>query len=165
MKTTRKKNFTTRIILLKLHYTFIVSFQISCSVVWESLQPHALKHARPPCPSPNSQSLLKLISFESVMPSNHLSLCHPLILLPSVFPSIKVFSNESALHMRWPKYCRFGFSLSPSNEYSGLISFRLDWLDLLSVHGTLKSLLQHSWKEELSTTVQKHQFFGAQLCL
>ena len=113
----------------------------------------------------NSRSLLKPMSIELVMPSNHLTLCRPLLLLPPIFPSIKVFYNESALHMRWPKYCRFGFSLSPSNEYSELISFRVDWLDLPSVHGTLQSLLQHSWKEELSTTVQKHQFFGAQLSL
>ena len=91
----------------------------------------------------NSQSLLKLMSIESVMPSNHLILCHPFLLLASIFPSIRVFSNESVLHIRWPKYCGFSFSISPSNEYSGLISFRMDWLDLLGVQGTLKSLLQH----------------------
>ena len=91
----------------------------------------------------NSRSLLKLMSIESVMPSNHLIFCHPLLLLPLIFPSIKVFSNESALHIRWPKYWSFSFSISPSNEYSGLISFRIDWLDLLAVQGTLKSLLQH----------------------
>ena len=90
-----------------------------------------------------SQSLLKLISIESVMPSNHLILCHPLLILPSIFPSIRVFANESALHIRWPKYWHFRFSTSPSNEYSGLIFFRIDWLDLLAVQGTLKSLLQH----------------------
>ena len=90
----------------------------------------------------NSQSLLKFMSIESVMPSNHLILFHPL-LLPSVFPSIKVFSTESALHMRWSKYWSFSFSISPSNEHSGLISFRMDWLDLLAVQRTLKSLLQH----------------------
>ena len=105
----------------------------------------------------NSQSLLKLMSIESVMPSNHIFLCHPLLLLPSVFPSIRVFSNESALHIRWPKYWSFTFSISPSNEYSGMISFRMDWLDLLTVQGTLKSLS--------NTTVQKHQFFGTQLSL
>ena len=92
---------------------------------------------------PNSQSLLKLLSIESVMPSNHLILCHPLLLLPSILPSIRVFSNESVLHIKWPKYWSFSFSISPSNEYSGLISFRMDWLDLLAVQGTLKSLLQH----------------------
>ena len=91
----------------------------------------------------NSKSLLKLMSIESVMPSNHLILCHSLLLLPSIFPSIKVFSNDSALCIRWPKYWSFSFSISPSNKYSGLISFRIDWLNLLAVQGTLKSLLQH----------------------
>ena len=105
----------------------------------------------------NSRSLLKLISIESVMPSNYLILCRPLLLPPSIFHSIRVFSNESALRIRWPKYWSFSFSISPSNEYSGLISFRMSWLDLLAVQGTLKSLLQHH--------IQKHQFFGAQLSL
>ena len=91
----------------------------------------------------NSRSLLKLMSIESVMPSNHLILCRPFLLPPSIFPSIRVFSNESVLRIRWPKYWSFSFSLSTSNEYSGLISFRMDWLDLLAVQGTLKSLLQH----------------------
>ena len=91
----------------------------------------------------NSWSLLKLMSIESVMPSSHLILCRPLLLLPSIFPSIRVFSNESALCIRWPKYWSFSFNISPSNEHSGLISFRMDWLDLLAVQGTLKSLLQH----------------------
>ena len=91
----------------------------------------------------NSQSLLKLISIESVMPSSHLILCHPLLLLPPISPSIRVFSNESTLRMKWPKYWSFNFSISPSSEHLGLISFRMDWLDLLSVQGTLKSLLQH----------------------
>ena len=92
----------------------------------------------------NSWSSPKPMSIESVMPSNHLILCHPLLLLPSIFPSIRVFSNESVLHwLRWPRYWSFNFSISPSNEYSGLISFRMDWLDLLAVRGTLKSLLQH----------------------
>ena len=90
-----------------------------------------------------SQSSLKLMSIESVMPSNHLILCHPLLLLPSIFPSIRVFSNESALCIKWPKYWSFSFYISPSNEHSGLISFRMDWLDLLAVQRTLKSLLQH----------------------
>ena len=103
----------------------------------------------------NSWSLHKHMSIELGMPSNHLTPCHSLLLLPSVFPSIKVFSNESVLLIRWPKYWSFG--ISSSNEISGLISFRTDWLDLLAVQGTLKSLLQH--------TVQKHQFFGAQLSL
>ena len=91
----------------------------------------------------NSRSLLKLMSIESVMPSNHLILCRPLLLSSSIFPSVRVFSNESALSIRWPKYWSFSFSISPSNEHSGLISFRMDWLDLLAVQGTLKSLLQH----------------------
>ena len=91
----------------------------------------------------NSWSLLKLMSIELVMPSNHLIPCHPLLLPPSIFPSIRVFSNEAVLHIRWPKYWSFSFSISPSNEYSGLISLRIDWLDLLAVQGTLKSLLQH----------------------
>ena len=91
----------------------------------------------------NSWSLLKLMSIELVMPSNHLILCRPLLLLPSIFPSIRVFSNESVHHIRWPKYWSFSFNISPSNEHLGLISFRMDWLDLLAVQGTLKSLLQH----------------------
>ena len=91
----------------------------------------------------NSQSLLKLMSVESVIPSNHLILCHPLLLPPSIFLSIRVFANESILYIRWSKYWGFSFSISPSNEYSGLISFRMDWLDLLAVQGTLKSLFQH----------------------
>ena len=95
----------------------------------------------------NSRSLLKLMSIESVVPSNHLILCHPLFLLPSVFPSIRVFSNESPLCIRWPKYWNFSFNISPFNEYSGLISFRMDWLDLLAVQETLKSLLQHHSSE------------------
>ena len=92
----------------------------------------------------NSQRLLKLMSIESMMPSNHIMLCHPLLLPPSIIPSIRVFSNESVLRIRWPKYWSFSFSISPSNEYSGLISFRMDWLDLLAVQGVLKRLLQHN---------------------
>ena len=91
----------------------------------------------------NSWSSLKLMSIESVMTSNHLILCYPLLLLPSIFPSFRIFSNESALHIRWPKYWSFSFNISPSNEHPGLISFRMDWLDLLAVQGTLKSFLQH----------------------
>ena len=107
----------------------------------------------------NSRSLLKLMSIESVIPSNHLILCRALLLLPSIFPSIRVFSIESVLHIRWPKYWSFSFSISPSNEYSGLISFRIDWFDLLAVQGTLKSLLQHhsskaSILQQLSFMVQ-----------
>ena len=108
----------------------------------------------------NSQSLLKLTSTESVMPSNHLILCRPLLLLPSIFPSIRVFSNESVLHIRWPKYWSFSFSISTSSEYSGLISFRMDWLDLLAVQGTLKSLQHHSSKASI---LQRSAFFRVQL--
>ena len=109
----------------------------------------------------NSQSLLKLMSIESVMPSNHLILCCPFLLLPSTLPSIRVFSSESVLHIRWPKYRSFSFSISPSNEHSGLISFRMDWLDLLAVQGTLKSLLQtHSSKASIP---QHSAFFIGQL--
>ena len=105
----------------------------------------------------NSQILLKLMSIESVMPSNHLILCHPLLLPPSNFPSIRVFSNESVPRIRWPKYWSFSFSISPSNEYSGLISFRMDWLDLLAVQGTLKSLLQHHSPK--ASILQRSVFF------
>ena len=121
--------------------TVIVSFSVhlSCSVMSDSLRPHGLQHARPPLSTTNSRSLLKLMSIESVMPSNHLILCHPLLLLPSIFPSIRVFSKESVLHIRWPKYWNFSFSISPSNEYSGLISYRIDWFDILAVQGTLES--------------------------
>ena len=109
----------------------------------KSWRPHGLQHARLLCPSQTPGSLLKLMSIELVMPSNHLILYHPLLLLPSIFPSIRVFCSESVLCIRWPKYWSFSFSISPSNEYSGLISFRMDWFDLLAVQGTLKSLLQH----------------------
>ena len=108
----------------------------------------------------DSRSLLKLKSILSVMPSNHLILCHPLLLLPSIFPSIRVFSNESALCIKWPKYWSFSFSISPSNEYSELISFRMDWLDLLAVQGTLKSLLQHHSSKAL--ILQLSAFFIVQ---
>ena len=108
----------------------------------DSLRPHGLQHARPPCPL-STPSLIKLMSIELVMPSNHLFLCRPLLHPSSIFPSIRVFSNESALRIRWPKYWSFSFNISPSNKHSGLISFRMDWLDLLAVQGTLKSLLQH----------------------
>ena len=109
----------------------------------------------------NSQSLLKLMSIKSVMPSNHLILCSPLLLPPSVFPSIRVFSNESVLHIRWPKCWSFSFSTSPSNEHSGLISFKMDWLHLLAVQGTLKSLLQHHSSK--ASVLQRSAFFIVQL--
>ena len=122
---------------------------------------HEPQNARPPCPSPTSWSPPKPLSIESVIPSKYLFLCRPLLLLPSVFPSIRVFSNESALCIRWSKYRSFSFNISPSNEHPELISFRMDWLDLLAVQGTLKSLLQ----KHLQKLLQKHQFFNAQLSL
>ena len=109
----------------------------------------------------NSRSLLKLMPIESVMPSNHLILCHSFLLLASIIPSIRVFSNESALRIRWPKYWSFSFSISPFNEYTGLISFRMDWLDLLAVQGTLKSLLQHHSSK--ASILQHPAFFIVQL--
>ena len=109
----------------------------------------------------NSQSLLKLMSIKSVMPSNHLVLCYPLLLPSSTFPSIRVFSNKSVLHIWWPKYRSFSFSISPSNEYSGLISFRMDWFDLLAIQGTLKSLLQHHSSK--APILQCSAFFIVQL--
>ena len=109
----------------------------------------------------NSQSLLKLMSIEPVMPPNRLILSHPLLLLPSIFPSIRVFSNESVLHIRWPKYWSFSFNISPPNEYYGLISFRIDWFELLAVHGTLKSLLQHYSSK--TSFLQCSTFFIGQL--
>ena len=131
-------------------FQWFSSVQFSSSVVSDSLRPHELQHTRRPCLITNSWSPPKLMSSESVMPSNHLILRHPLLLLPSIFPSIRVFSNESALHIRWPKYWSFSFNISPFNEHSGLIPFRMDWLDLLAVQGTLKSLLQfHSSKASI----------------
>ena len=119
------------------------SVQFSCSVVSDSLRPHGLQHAQASLSITNSRSLLKPMSIESVMPSNHLILCRPLLLPPSIFPSIRVFSSESALQIRWPKYWSFSFIISPFKEYLGLISFRIDWFDFLAVQGTFKSLLQH----------------------
>ena len=109
----------------------------------------------------NFQSLLKLMSIESVLPSNHLILCHPLLFPHSIFPSIRLFSNESVLHIRWPKYWSFSFSITPSNEYSGLISFRMDWLDLLAVQGALKSHLQHHSSK--ASILRRSAFFIVQL--
>ena len=134
----------------------ISSVHFSHSVVSDSVTPWTAAH-QASLSITNSRSLPKPMPTVSVRPSNHLILCRPLLLLPSIFPSIRVFSNESALRIRWPKYWSFSFNISPSNEHPGLISFRMDWLDLLSVQGTLKSLLH--------TTVQKHQFFSTQLSL
>ena len=130
------------------------SVQFSCSGVSDSLRPHELQHDRPSLYITNSRSSPKLMCIESVMPSSHLIFCHPLLLLPPIPPSIRVFYSESTLLMRWPKYWSFSFSVSPSKEHPGLISFRMDWLDLLAVQGTFVFS---------NTTVQKHQFFSAQL--
>ena len=138
------------------------SVQFSHSVVSDSLRPHGLQHTRLLCLSiTNTQSLLKLVFIKSVMPSNHPILSCPLLLLPSIFPSIRVFSNESVLHIRWPKYWSFSFSISPTNEYSGLISFRITWLDFLRVQGTLKSFLQHHSPK--ASILQCSAFFIVQL--
>ena len=137
------------------------SVQFSCSVVSNSLRPHESQHARPPCPSPTPGVHSDSTSSELVMPSSHLILCSPLLLLPSVPPSIRVFSSESALRMRWPKYWSFSFSIIPSEEHPGLISFRMDWLDLLTVQGTLKSLLQHHSSK--ASILQCSAFFTVQL--
>ena len=137
------------------HFCKFSSVQ-SLSRVWLFVTPWTAAH-QASLSITNSWSLLKLMSIESVMPSNHLILCRPLLLLPSIFPSIRVFSNESLLCIRWPKYWSFSFSISPSNEYSGLISFRIDWFYLLAVQETLRVFS--------NTIVQKHQFFGAQLSL
>ena len=117
---------------------FLFCTSVQFSVVFNSTTP-STEAAQASLSIFNSQSLLKLMPTESVMPSNHLTLCRPLLFLPSIFPSIRVFSNESALHIRWPKYWRLSFNISPSNEYPGLISLRMDWLDLLAVQGTLES--------------------------
>ena len=134
------------------------SVQFSHSVVSDSLQPHARQASQS---ITNTRTPPKPMAIESMMPSNHLILCHPLLLLSSIFPSIRVFSNESALHIRWPKYWSFSFNTSPSNEHPGLISFRVDWLNLLAVQGTLKSLLQHHSSKAL--ILQCSIFFMVQL--
>ena len=139
-----------RIAWKHMHFS---SVQFSHSVVSDSATPWTAAH-QASLSITNSRSLLKLMSVESVMRSNHLILYRPLLLLPSIFPSIRVFSSQSVLPIRWPKYWSFSFNISPSNEQPGLISFRMGWLDLLAVQGTLKSLV--------NTTVQKHQFFSAQ---
>ena len=132
----------------------------SLSRVWLFATPWTTAHQA--CLSiTNSQSPPKPMSIKSVMPSNHLILCRPLLLLPSIFPSIRVFSNESALCNRWPKYCSFSFNISPSSEHTGLISFRMDWLDLFAVQGTLKSLLQHHSSK--TSILQRSAFFTIQL--
>ena len=136
------------------------SVQFSCSFVSDSFTPWTAA-SQASLSITNSRSLLKLMSIESLMPSNHIILCHLFLLLPSIFPSIRIFSNESSLHIRWPKYWNFSFNISPSNEHPGLVSFRMDWLDLLAVQGTLKSLLQHHSSK--ASILQCSAFFTVQL--
>ena len=147
--------------LKKLDRTAIRSVQFSHLVVSDSLWPHESQHTRPPCSFTNTLSSLRLMSIKSVMPSSHLILCQPLLLLPPIPPSIRVFSNESTLCMRWPKYWSFSFTISPSKEHPGLISLRMDWLDLLAVQGTLKSLLQHHRSK--ASILRRSAFFTVQL--
>ena len=139
----------------------VSSVQFSHSVVSNSLQPNGLQHCQASLSITNSWSLLKLMSTESVMPSNYLILCCPLLLLPSIFPSIRIFPNESVLCIRWSKYWSFSFNISPSEEYSRLISFRIDWFDLLAVQGTLKSPFQHHSSK--ASIFQCSAFFMVQL--
>ena len=127
----------------------------------DSLPPYELQHTRPPCPSPTPRVHSDLTSIESVMPSSHLILCRPLLLLPPISPNIRVLSNESTLRMRWPKYWSFSYSISPSKEIPGLIFFRMDWLDLLAVQGTLKSLLQHHSSK--ASILHRSAFFTVQV--
>ena len=156
--------FCNLIIVVATHHFCLVLFQFSSvqllSRVWLFATPRTT--ARQASLSiTDSHSLPKLMSIKSVMPSSHLILCHPLLLLPPIPPSIRVFSNESTPHMRWPKYWSFSFSISPSNEHPGLISFRMDWLDLFAVQGTLKSLLQHHSSK--ASLFQHSAFFTVQL--
>ena len=159
--------FAKNQLLVLLIFVIVFFVSISCiqfSSVAKScltLQPHGLQHARPPCPLPTPGVYSNSMSIESVMPSNHLILCRPLLFPPLIFPSIRVFSNETALRIRWPKYWSFSFNISPSNEHPGLISFRMDWLGLFAVQGTLKSLLQrHSSK---ASVLQHSAFFIVQV--
>ena len=138
-------------------YMYISTVAQSCP----TLRPHESQHTRPPCSSPTLKSLPKLMSIESLMPFSNLILCHPLLLLPPIPPSIRVLSNESTFCMKWPKYWSFSFSISPSNEHPGLISFMMDWLDLLAIQGTLKSLLQHHSPK--TSILQRSAFFTVQL--
>ena len=152
--------------LLLSHLRISISFQLSSVTQLGPTicNPHRLQHPRLPVHY-QLPSLLKLTSIKLMMPSSHLILCRPLLLMPFIFPSIRVFSNESVLHIRWPKHWSFSFSISPSNEYSGLIFFRIDWFDLLAVQGTLKSLLQHHsskapilWRSAFFTVQLSHPY-------
>ena len=150
--------------MLKLpHYLTTYSFQFSsvAQSCLDSLQPHELQHARPPCPSPTPRVHANSSPSSQWWSSSHLILCHSLLLLPPIPPSIRVFSNESTLRMRWPEYWSFSLSISPSKEHPGLISFRIDWLDLLAVQETLRSLLQHHGSK--ASILQCSAFFTAQL--
>ena len=157
-------NLHITIHILPFKYIHIYIYQFSSVQLLSSVQLFAIPRTAA-CQASlsitNSRSLLKLMSIESVMPSSHLILCRPLLLLPSIFPSIRVFSNESVLPIRWPKYWSFSFSISPSNEHSGLISYRMDWMDLLAVQGTLKSLLQHHSSK--TSILRRSAFFIVQL--
>ena len=144
---------------LQMNKNYISSLLFSCSVMFDSLRPHGLQHTRLHCPL--APSLLKFMSIESVMPFNHLIVCHPLLLLPSIFPSIDVFSSESALHIMCSEYWSFSFSISPSSEYSGLVSFRNDQCDLLAVQGAIKSILQH--QSSKTSVLRCLAFFMVQL--
>ena len=157
----KKQNKPKHVSSIRIQILFVEFSSVqSLSRVWLFVTPWTAAH-QASLSITSSQSLCKLMSIESVMPSNHLILCLPLLLLPSIFPSIRVFSNESTLHIRWPKYWSFSFSISSSNEYPRLISFRKEWLELLAVQGTLKSLLQHhSWKASI---LQHSAFFVVQL--
>ena len=151
--------------LQQLHFlytTYQSVSQFSLSIVSNSLQPHGLQHTGFPCPSPTPGACSNSCPLSCwCHPTIRLILCHPLLLLPSIFPSIRVFSRESVLRIRWPNYWSFSFKISPSNEYSGLISFRMDWLDFLAVQGTLKSLLQHHTSK--ASILQRSAFFIVQL--
>ena len=161
VKTTAEILWSLRPNILKCSITKWCQFQFSLSVLSDSLPPPWTAACQASLSITNSQSLLKLMSSELVRPSNHLIFCQPLLLPPSIFPSIQVFSNELVLHIRWPKYWSFSFSISPANEYSGLISFRMDWLALTGAQGTLKSLHQHHSSK--ASILQCSAFFIVQL--
>ena len=160
-KGSKKRWLNSQQIVTSINSRTEISVQFSCSAVSQLFTILWMVACQASLFITNSWSLLKLIFIELVMPSNHLLLCHPLPLLPSIFPSVRVFSNESVLHSRWPKYWSFSFNISPSNEYSGLISFRIDWQYLLAVQGTLKSLLQHHSSK--ASILQHSAFFIVQL--
>ena len=140
--------------------SFLILLLFSFSVMSDSLRPHGQQHAGLPCPSLSPGVCSSSCSLKSMLSSNHLVFCHHLLFLPSIFPSIRVFSYELALPIRWPKYWSFGFSISPSNEYSKLISFRIDWFDLLAVHGTLRSLIQPQFESISSLALSLLSSYG-----